>query len=301
MAQNPATPKLRRLALRIAARFGLATHLPHQRSEAAALALRAAPSAPLGDGAEVVFLIPLVGRAHVGDWAQVSAALARTLQGFRNQTDPRWRAVICGQDRPDGVDFDERVQFLPFTDRVEGNDKWDKLDRLARHLPTLGLRTGYAMPFDADDLLRDDAVARMVSGAAPGGWLVTQGWVWDVGRDRIGAARPQSLAEPGQKALWKLCGSTAAFRIGATGAGVSEAEAAFLAAVTGHEHRMFPYLATLAGRPLRPLPGAPAVGYLIGHGENFGARRGRVSFKRRFVDRFPAGDAGRNDLTRHFP
>lgn len=56
-----------------------------------------------------------------------------------------------------------------------------------------------------------------------------------------------------------------------------------------HEHRMFPYLARLAGRPLTALQ-APRVLYLLNHGENFGARRGRVSFKTRFVQRFRVTD-----------
>jgi hypothetical protein len=77
--------------------------------------------------------------------------------------------------------------------------------------------------------------------------------------------------------------------------------AAFLRAMTQHEHRMFPYLAKLAG--LRPAPlEPPSVLYVLNHGENFGARRGRVGFKTRFVKRFAVKDnAILGDLVRDFP
>jgi hypothetical protein len=59
--------------------------------------------------------------------------------------------------------------------------------------------------------------------------------------------------------------------------------------MTSHEHRMFPYLARLAGHSLAPLS-RPSVLYVLNHGENFGVRRGRVGFKTRFVERFAVDD-----------
>lgn len=234
----------------------------------------------------VVFLVPLVGRHHVGDWGAVCTRLAATVESFRRQTSPVWRALICGQDRPEGLPEDERVTFLPFDDEVPGNDKWRKLAALARALPEAGVAQGYAMPFDADDLLAPGAVAEMTTRRARGGYLVTRGYLWDAGAGKLAEARPRSLAEPRQKAFWKLCGSCAAFAFDLR---ACRRDADLIGAITAHEHRMFPYLARLAGRPLAPLsPGA--VLYLLNHGENFGARRGRVSFKRRFVQRFALTD-----------
>lgn len=280
MAQQPATPKWKRAALRAAAALSpaLARALGPAPSEAAALTRRgllvAAPSAP-----DVVFILPLVGKHHVGDWAAVEARLSETLASFTAQTDGRWRALICGQDAP-RLPGDPRIAFLPFTEAVEGNDKWRKLAALCRALPTQGPQDGYVMPFDADDLLAPGAVAEMLERRAPGGYLVEDGWLMDAGRGTFARAAPRSLARPGQKPFWKLCGSCAAFRCTR-----DPGDAAFLEALTGHEHRMFPYLAALAGRTLTPLR-APAALYILNHGENFGARRGRVSFKARFVERF---------------
>jgi len=290
MAQAPATPKAKRVVLRLAAAAspGLAARLGPAPSEAAAIAARARPLSRPPDAA-VVFLVPLVGRHHVGDWTAVSARLAATVESFRRQTSPAWRALICGQDRPDGLTEDARVSFLPFRETGAGNDKWRKLAALARALPEAGPTRGYAMPFDADDLLAPGGVAEMVGRRSRGGYLVTHGYLRDAGAGLLAEARPRGLLAPRQKAFWKLCGSCAAFafdlRDGAEDAGL-------IGAVAGHEHRMFPYLARLAGRPLAPLsPGA--VLYVLNHGENFGARRGRIAFKRRFARRFALTDPER--------
>jgi len=287
MAQAPATPKARRAALHLAAGLSpaLAGRLARAASEVAALEARARPLAR-PEAPEVVFLIPLVGRHHVGDWGAVSARLARTLASFLRQGDPHWRALVCGQDAPAGLPDDPRIRLLPFAGAVAGNDKWAKLAALARALPAHAGPRGYAMPFDADDLLAPGAVAEMRARRAPGGYLVTRGLVRDAGADLWAPARPRSLAHPGQKAFWKLCGSCAAFGYDLR---AGDADAALIGAITAHEHRMFPHLARLAGRPLVPLR-QEAVLYLVNHGENFGARRGRVGFKTRFVRRFALRD-----------
>ncbi|MEL6206602.1 MAG: hypothetical protein AAFR47_14990 [Pseudomonadota bacterium] len=290
MAQVPATPKGHRALLRVAAALstGLAERVSLQASEAEAIAARKRPldlaEAP---SPEVVFLVPLVGRHHVGDWSAVSDRLARTLQSFLRQTDPHWRALICGQDRPDGLPDDSRLIWLPFTQAVQGNDKWDKLAALAGALPCLGVRQGWAMPFDADDLLASHSVAEMRTRRRPG-YVVTQGLMHDAATGGWARTRPQSLRHPGQKSFWKLCGSCAA--CGFPGS-AGPADAAWIGAATAHEHRMFPYLARLARRPLTPLS-ADAALYIVNHGENFGVRRGRVGFKTRFVARYRLTDPG---------
>lgn len=293
MAQTPATPKAQRFLRRLAAatlgpRWTF-DHCALQPSEQEALERRVnARPGPIAEPT-VVFLIPLVGKHHVGSWHDVETRLAETLASLRGQSSARWMAVICGQDEPSGIGFDEQVRFLPFTQRAEGNDKWAKLDLLCRHLPRLGVRSGYAMSFDADDILNRRAVQEMVTRRDPNGYLVTRGLVMDAQSRDIGQCAPQSLLAPGRKAFWKMCGSCAAFRFDVSETDHRDAE--FLAAVTAHEHRMFPYLAALAGRTLRPLR-QNAVMYVVNHGENFGVRRGRIGFKTRYVKRFPVSDDG---------
>ncbi|MFV0336097.1 MAG: hypothetical protein ACK5JR_18745 [Tropicimonas sp.] len=302
MTQVPATPKSRRALIRLAAAtlgpYWTYRNLASQWSEEIALERRAhARPGPVEDPS-VVFLVPLVGRHHVEDWHTIEARLADTVASFRRQSDGRWQAVICGQDRPESVEFDERVRFVPFTRPFKGNDKWTKLDRLCKALPDLGVSSGYVMPFDADDLLAPDAVAEMITRRKRGGYLVTRGWVMDAGSREVGLCAPQSLLHPGRKPLWKMCGSCAAFRFDFSR---DRRDAEYLAALTGHEHRMFPYLAALAGRPLTPLH-QEAVLYIVNHGENFGKRRGRVGFKTRYVKRFPVTDAAAlARIGAHFP
>ncbi|MFD0982470.1 hypothetical protein [Tropicimonas aquimaris] len=291
MAQVPATPKTRRLLRRLAASTlgprWTYDHCVLQPSEQEALERRVNGRPGPIERPTVVFLLPLVGRHHVGNWQEVEARLADTVASFRGQTSDRWMAVICGQDRPESIDFDGQVRFLPFTRVVEGNDKWSKLDILCRHLPELGISTGYAMSFDADDLLNLRAVAEMVSRREPNGYLVTRGLIFDARSREVGLCAPQSLLHPGRKPFWKMCGSCAAFRFDLSVEPHRDAE--FLAAATAHEHRMFPYLAALAGRRLAPLRQEAAM-YVVNHGENFGVRRGRVGFKTRYVTRFKVTD-----------
>jgi hypothetical protein len=113
----------------------------------------------------------------------------------------------------------------------------------------------------------------------------------------IALADAPSPLQPLRKPFWKLCGSCAALRCDPA----SPETVAFLRAMTAHEHRMFPHLAALAARRLAPLS-RPAVLYILNHGENFGARRGRVGFKTRFVQCFRISDpANLAGIARDFP
>lgn len=294
MAQTPATPKARRARRLIMSRlFGSAHLLRHdaglQASERAALALREHPAQAEPEG--VTFLIPLVGQHHVKDWPGTCQRLMDTLHSLIRQTCPAWRVVICGQDRPDDLPDNTRIAFLPFTEPFEGNDKWRKLSKLTDALPVHGPKAGYAMTFDADDIAHPGLVADIMDRKRPGGYLAETGFVYDQGAGKVALAGPRTLTAPLRKPFWKLCGSCAAVRYDLTHAGASS-EIDFLREMSQHEHRMFPYLAALAGRPLEPLS-QPFVTYLLNHGDNFGARRGRVSFKTRFVQRYEITDPAR--------
>jgi hypothetical protein len=107
----------------------------------------------------------------------------------------------------------------------------------------------------------------------------------DVATGDIGLADTRSLSAPMRKPFWKLCGSCAAVYHTPS----EPSSTAFMAEMTQHEHRMFPYLAALAGQTLSPLL-RPSVLYMLNHGENFGARRGRVGYKTRFVQRYRIND-----------
>ena len=296
MAQVPATPKARRAPLRALARLSpvramSATEVP---SERAALALRAA-RASLPEAEEVLFLIPLVGPDDVSDWSAVERRLTATLRSFALQDDPRWRAIVCCQKRP-ALPEDSRITHLPFEDPAPGNDKWRKLAALADHLGAHAGPPAYAMSFDADDLLRQGSVAEMLRRQGPG-FLAETGFVRDVATGHVALAAPRAAAAPLRKPFWKLCGSCAAVLHDPA----LPDSAAFLREMWQHEHRMFPHLAALAGLPLAAFS-RPSVLYEVNHGENFGARRGRTSYKTRFVARYRVTEAEMlREVIRDFP
>ena len=284
MAQVPATPKLKRFGLltlsKILGPERASRILSMQASERAALTL-ASGSAPSVAPQRVTFMIPLVKSADVSDWDAVQTRLLTTLAGFQAQTNSNWQAFIACQDRPQLPD-DPRIHHVPFTQSGQGNDKWEKLGSLAQYLATKSLPPGFVMSFDADDILACDAVATMLATPAATGHLIEKGYVKDISSGDIALAQNAFRCRP----FWKLCGSCAAFRYDTYTPQFAET----LAAILQHEHRMFPYLARLSGRPLRAF-NRPMALYLLNHGDNFGARRGRVGFKTRFVQRFKLTDA----------
>lgn len=73
-------------------------------------------------------------KSQVSDWALVEMNLQKTLSSFLAQTNENWQVIICGQDRPNIPD-DPRVQFHPFENKMQGNDKWAKLEKLVDLLP----------------------------------------------------------------------------------------------------------------------------------------------------------------------
>lgn len=294
MQQAKDPSKTHRLATLLRAQLGL-SHLLQSKTiitaERAALELRSRPLEKTKTTAEkVVFLLPFVRRNHVSDWAKVTHNLNCTLNSFRAQTNPNWHAVICGQDTPN-FKPDERIQFIHFEKPIQGHDKWGKLSVLLDHFLEQTHRDSYIMTFDADDLAHRNLVSYYLEQQAPHGYVMDHGVIHDIARNRFGQAGHRSLEFPLRKPFWKLCGSCVAFRC-------RPQEAPhiipFLKRLTQHEHRMFPYLANLANRPLRPVL-ENLIMYEFNHGENFDHRLNQGKFKERFVKRFQIRGASQLD------
>lgn len=294
MAQVPAVPKLTRARHLMGVElFGRSQPTADMvASEVAALELRAR-KLKRKRAEQVTFLIPLVGPRDVTDWNAVTERLNATIDSLIRQNNSNWTVAICCQKVPD-LPSDNRITVLPFSDPTPGNDKWRKLRVLTEALQELVHSPGYVMSFDADDLLRQGIVDEMLERQVAGGYLVQSGLVMDASTGDIALSDTRSLRAPMRKPFWKLCGSCA----GLYHDPADSASSAFLTEMTQHEHRMFPYLARLAGQPLTPLS-KPAVLYMLNHGENFGARRGRVGYKTRFVQSFKITDKQRLDTIAH--
>lgn len=291
MQQAPATPKIKRWRNLGLARLGILKadqNASLQPSERLALMVRGEKRARQSTASQVVFLLPLVRRKQVSDWSLVEDNLLKTLMSFVNQSDPNWIAIICGQDRP-SLTIDERIHFLPFDQPITGNDKWAKLAKLVEYFPKLARPSGYVMTFDADDLAHRDLVKQYLSIQHPNGYLIEQGIVHDIAAGLYGQAGRPNLLNPLRKPFWKLCGSCAAFRYDPNEPKLLRR---LITEITQHEHRMFPYLAKLAGRSLCSLQNTMIM-YEFNHGQNFGLRRNRGSFKSRFIKRYRINNPSR--------
>ena len=286
MHEQAQLAKLRRAIFIRIARLGgasLLRVLPSSKAERAALNLRryrrtACPS-PV-----TTFAIPLVGAHQVSDWSTIETTLSRTLRGLIAQTNPNWRAVICSQSCPEAIKLDPRITHLPFETSVQGHDKIAKLNALTQHCLAGHPEPGFFMPLDGDDLLHRD-FTRDLSSTQESGLLVCAGLILDAGTGHIGITQNRGFRNLGQKPFWKFCGSCMALPVGSA----PEAETVFFHALSEHEHRLYPYLAELAGYQLEETK-EPRALYVINHGENFETRRGRGGFKQRFVERFRVTD-----------
>ncbi|MEN8893870.1 glycosyltransferase family A protein [Planktotalea arctica] len=298
MHEQTQLAKLRRAVIARLAHFGAAPLLPRNslnKAEHAALALKTHLTSAKGNPI-TTFAIPLVGAHQVSDWAVIEETLERSLRALIAQSDPNWRAVICSQTRPDAITLDPRITHLPFDQNIDGHDKVAKLQSLARHCLTDTAKPGFFMPLDGDDLLHRDFTIDLH--AQPDkGLLVCAGYMVNAGTGHVAETQNRSLRALGQKPFWKFCGSCMALPVG----GAPAAETAFFQALAEHEHRLYPYLAELAGFTLERSTAARAL-YVINHGENFESRRGRGGFKQRFIERFTVTDHEQlSQLTIDFP
>ena len=286
MHEQALPAKLRRTWIALLARVlppAWTATLARSPAEQAAIALRRAAKTAPDAPPTTTFAIPLVGAHQVGDWQVIEETLTRCLQALIAQTDGRWRAVICSQTRPAACDLDPRISHLAFSQTVDGHDKVPKLQALARQCCETDRISGFFMPLDGDDLLHSGFVRALHEDPATG-LLVSHGLIANAATGEVARTTPRHSGALGQKPFWKFCGSCMALPIGRSW----PEEQAFVSALALHEHRLYPYLADLAGIKLIHSD-TPLALYMINHGENFETRRGRGGFKQRFTHKFALG------------
>jgi len=243
-----------------------------------------ASSAPDPEDLRVVFAIPLISRASASDWDNVQDNLAATLATLRNQKDPRWCAVICGQNRPEAIAFDERVTFLPFPDRPEGFDKHQKSEFLRRHVASEVRGAGYYFALDADDLLHPGLVAHILTDDNRAGYLIDRGYMLDHATLALATLQPPDAARPEATQFHRSCGSSSAiyFDFG------SGADYATVLWARGNHRKVVRNMAYL-GIEIA-LVTFPAAIYVMNHGDNLRQKRGRIAGKMKHFDLNPVSD-----------
>lgn len=229
---------------------------------------------------EVIFAIPLVSRGRAPDWTIVCAALSDTLASFQRQTNARWRAVICGQDRPDCPELgDPRIEFIRSSARDKFYDKGDKRRQLIEHIARNMRIDGYYMQFDADDILHPGFVEHLLADNNGQGYVVTQGYFMNVAANQIAPLDTFN----------RHCGSCAAvyvdFRRGRRYAQLLK------------QHRSHTKIAEICsdyGITLAPVPMRSVI-YMAGHGQNMIERRGKLDERSARFLRHPVTDPAEAD------
>lgn len=255
--------------------------LPWQLRLKAGLWRRLTPLAPPSAAPVVIFAIPLVSKRRAPDWDTVCENLQATLKSLEVQSTSSWKALICGQNKPDGVVFNDQVEFLPSTVSDKFYDKGDKRRQIIAHMAQSLETDGYYFQLDADDLLHPDLVAHICTDHNGAGYYLESGYLWDVGRAVFAPLGPDTSE------FWTVCGSSTAayfdFR-------KSHRFKALLNELKSHKRiieRMRTYGFTLAPVPF------PAGLYLVNHGQNMIERRGNLGGKLSFAETHAIQDVAR--------
>ncbi len=226
---------------------------------------------------DILFCIPVIARAATRDWEVVLRCLDRTLGTLLAQTDPNWRAVVCGHDPIDLPD-DPRITGLTVDTPLDGDDKWRKITAIVADEDDPDT---LLFALDADDLLVPGLVAHMRAEPADA-WLIVEGWSLDARTGALGRHGVPDAAHPRRAPIWKCCGSAGAVR---RVPGDLKATRQMMV-----RHFELPETAPRYGQTLREVP-FPAVAYLVAHGENQESRSGREDDKLRYIAANPVDPA----------
>jgi hypothetical protein len=131
------------------------------------------------------FGVALTPRATAGDWGLVQRLLALTLETVRAQSDPDWRVVVAGHDRPADLDVDRRIEWLGVDWPVEPPGPHNEDSGRKKHLindQLLAEGGGLLMLLDADDWADRRVVetARRAIGEGQVGGLIENGLAVDL-------------------------------------------------------------------------------------------------------------------------
>ncbi|WP_116131254.1 glycosyltransferase family 2 protein [Tropicimonas sp. IMCC34043] len=250
-----------------------------------AVALSAPPPDPaLG---KVVFAIPLISRRKAADWDQVQANLVATLTSLRRQGDGRWQAIVCCQDRPDAVAFDDRVRFLPYAGSDARYDNHQKYAQMRATLLREETGAGYYFQLDADDLLHPGLVGYMLSDNNRQGYLIDRGYMLDHASLDLAVLQPADSEFPEATEFYRSCGSSSALWFDLS----QGADFATVLARRGN-HRKVARNMGYFGFRMAMVPFHAAI-YVMNHGDNLRQKRGKMAGKMMHFDVNPVTDPAR--------
>lgn len=234
------------------------------------------------------FGIPLIPRASARNWALVEALLGLTWASLARQTDPRFRVLVVGHERPRVLPRDPRITFVAVDWPIEppgpGNGDGGRKKELLSDL-VLDAGGGLFMPLDADDWVdvRLVETARRHVGPDAVGGVIASGHAVDF--QSLQCAALPLAANPDLEFL-QLCGSSTIARLRADEADPLRRNA-FRTLRSHHEwHRT---AAEQGAHVVRlPLGGAYVVNTSENHSELHGPH---VAWRGGFVDAVNLGGA----------
>ena len=161
----------------------------------------------------IIFSIPLSGERSEQQWEITQRRLAGTLASLANQSDPDWRAVITGHERPEiSALSDTRVTFLNArfdkpADKTEFTR--DKSRKQKSNYKWIAERGGCDVVMsDADDLFHRDFVAFIREQNHPNGHSIHSGYVFDCSSGHL-----STIPGAWRNKFHLICGSSAVLRL----------------------------------------------------------------------------------------
>tara|TARA_R110001583_G_scaffold52359_5_gene162724 strand:+ start:39985 stop:40866 length:882 start_codon:yes stop_codon:yes gene_type:complete len=209
----------------------------------------------------VTYLVPIFERKRAPNWSVVQTNLTRTISALRRQSDPRWRMIICSQDFPDQIAFDDHVQFLKYPASHNGSpDKVQKLRFMARYLAKTEKRDGYAFFLDGDDIPHPDLTRFILEDDNGHGYYLPKGYCFDAGERCL--LRPLEEEGDTHTFAW-LCGSSHAVRFDTR----FDRSQTVHVSLRGDHMQARQNLKSRVGLVLKPVP-FPAMIYIVNHGSS---------------------------------
>jgi len=217
--------------------------------------------------------------ASIGDWQHTCVMLNLTLTSSLAQTDPRFRVIIAGHEKPElQIMQDERVQFIRshrqvpkiLEDRII--DKNHKRDlALKRHCEN---GAGYFMPLDADDLVHRDLVKYILSDDNRLGYSIRRGYALDW-QNRILAPVPGAW----NVSFDNVCGSSTIFYLQTNDFINEDHPSKYKKPVFfTTSHAYWRVASQEWGRPLSDVP-FPACIYILNHSQNLSFSKQRTHIR----------------------
>lgn len=158
--------------------------------------------------AEVAFAISLKSKKVSQNWNNVQYNLAKTLRSILNNTDPHFRVIVAGHEKPNIKEIrHKRVTWLsvnfppPSNPKGFSTDKIRKRKVIGAYLRKIGF-SGYFMPFDSDDWAHHRLVQYVRSQPPGKDFVIDTGMMVNLVKNKVWLRK---------KRFYIGCGSSAVF------------------------------------------------------------------------------------------